>query len=121
MEKILKMSKFLPYFQEFESFLANSLENKLSAAPEPLRSAMTYYVESGGKRIRPCLFLNTYAMFKSVDNIAFNFAAAIELFHTFTLVHDDLPCMDNDDMRRGRPSCHNVFGEGQAVLAGELY
>ena len=54
-----------------------------------------------------------------MDTIAFNFATAIELFHTFTLVHDDLPCMDNDDVRRGRPSCHKVFGEGQAVLAGD--
>lgn len=81
--------------------------------------AMHYSLNLGGKRIRPLLFLITYSMYKSNYEEAIPIAGAIEMVHTYSLVHDDLPCMDNDDFRRGKPSNHKVFGEGIAVLAGD--
>jgi len=86
----------------------------------PLREAMAYSVNSGGKRLRPQLLL---AACESVcggyDAIALDFACAIEMIHTYSLIHDDLPAMDDDDMRRGIASNHKVFGEATAILAGD--
>lgn len=81
--------------------------------------ASGYSVRIGGKRIRPILLLLTYGLYK--DNIlnAMDMAAAIEMIHTYSLIHDDLPCMDNDDLRRGKPTNHKVYGENIAVLAGD--
>ena len=81
--------------------------------------AMNYSLMAGGKRLRPMLMQETYKMFGGDGDIIEPFMAAIEMIHTFSLVHDDLPCMDNDDMRRGKPSNHMVFGEAQALLAGD--
>lgn len=80
---------------------------------------MRYSLLSGGKRIRPILLLEFYSLFGGRAEGALNFAAAIEMIHTYSLIHDDLPCMDNDDMRRGRPSCHKAFGYDTALLAGD--
>ncbi len=82
--------------------------------------AMNYSALAGGKRLRPALLLEFYRLCggKSVSD-AVNFATALEFIHTYSLIHDDLPCMDNDDMRRGRPSCHIKFGEDTALLAGD--
>lgn len=81
--------------------------------------AMAYSLLSGGKRIRGVLTLAFYNLFQSDVERALPFAAAIEMIHAYSLIHDDLPCMDNDDMRRGKPSCHIAFGETIALLAGD--
>lgn len=81
--------------------------------------AMNYSILAGGKRLRPMLLGETYHMFGGAGQIAEPFMAAIEMVHTYSLVHDDLPCMDNDEYRRGRKTTHVVYGEGMAVLAGD--
>ena len=81
--------------------------------------AMRYSLLAGGKRLRPILCIAAYEMFESKTEEILPVACALELIHTFTLIHDDLPGMDNDDYRRGRLSSHKVFGEGMAVLAGD--
>ncbi len=84
-----------------------------------LRDAMEYSLFSDGKRIRPALAIGACeAMGGEVEKVL-PFAAAIEMIHTYSLIHDDLPCMDDDDLRRGRPTCHKVFGEAVALLAGD--
>lgn len=81
--------------------------------------AMSYSLNIGGKRIRPILLLLTYGLFnKNYENVM-PMAGAIEMIHTYSLIHDDLPCMDDDDLRRGSPTNHKVFGEAMAVLAGD--
>ncbi len=82
-------------------------------------SAARYSLLDGGKRIRPILLLEFYRLCGGNDDCAYNFACALEMIHTYSLIHDDLPCMDNDDMRRGRPSCHKKYGEALALLAGD--
>ena len=85
-----------------------------------LFDAMSYSISSGGKRLRPALLLEFYRLCGgNNDDSAANFAAALEFIHTYSLIHDDLPCMDDDDMRRGKPSCHIAFGEDTALLAGD--
>lgn len=81
--------------------------------------AMEYSLMAGGKRIRPMLMLETYRLFKGEGRIIEPFAAAIEMIHTYSLVHDDLPAMDNDDYRRGRETTHVVYGEDMGILAGD--
>lgn len=81
--------------------------------------AMTYSVKNGGKRIRPFLALEFAKACGGDLEAALDFSCAIEMIHTYSLIHDDLPCMDNDDMRRGKPSCHIAFGEDNALLAGD--
>src|SRR6184192_150529 len=80
---------------------------------------MRYSLFAGGKRLRPILCLATAEACRGKIDDALPLACAIECIHTYSLVHDDLPSMDNDDFRRGRPTCHKVFGEGIAVLAGD--
>lgn len=82
-------------------------------------TACRYSVLNGGKRIRPILLLEFYKLCGGEDDCAYNFACALEMIHSYSLVHDDLPCMDNDDMRRGKPSCHKAFGESTALLCGD--
>ena len=84
-----------------------------------LHEAMFYSLEAGGKRLRPCLVLAVCEMLGGDIEKALPAACALEMIHTYSLIHDDLPCMDDDDMRRGRPSNHKVFGEAMAVLAGD--
>ncbi len=81
--------------------------------------AMRYSLFAGGKRIRPELLLEMCRIHGGDINKAADIACAVEMMHTFSLIHDDLPCMDDDDMRRGKPSCHIQFGEAQALLAGD--
>ncbi len=90
-------------------------------APVTIHKAMRYSIFAGGKRIRPLLCLEAAKACGAAENgaCALNAACALETLHTYTLIHDDLPCMDNDDLRRGRPTNHKVFGEGIAVLAGD--
>ncbi len=81
--------------------------------------AMNYSLLSGGKRLRPVLLLAAYELFRNDEDTALPFACAMEMIHTYSLIHDDLPAMDNDDYRRGRPSNHKKFGEAAAILAGD--
>lgn len=81
--------------------------------------AMLYSLMAGGKRLRPILALEFCKMFGGSTKDAMPFACAVEMVHTYSLIHDDLPCMDNDDYRRGKPSCHKQFGEANALLAGD--
>ncbi|MFN7677034.1 MAG: geranylgeranyl diphosphate synthase CrtE [Cyanobacteriota bacterium] len=87
--------------------------------PEQLREAMRYSLLAGGKRLRPILCLAACALAGGSAEAALPTAVALEMIHTMSLIHDDLPAMDNDDLRRGRPTCHKMFGEAMAILAGD--
>lgn len=87
--------------------------------PEILREAVCYSLFAGGKRLRPALVLGTAELVGGDESPALPAAAAIEMIHTYSLIHDDLPAMDNDDLRRGKPTAHRVFGEAVAILAGD--
>lgn len=100
-----------------ETWLADCLEN--SAAPEGLRESMRYSLLAGGKRIRPVLCLVSARMCGLETAAALPFAGALECIHTYSLIHDDLPAMDDDDLRRGKPSNHRRFDEATAILAGD--
>ena len=84
-----------------------------------LYDSMYYSIKVGGKRIRPILLLLVCSLYKDNYETTLPIACAIEMIHTYSLIHDDLPCMDNDDLRRGKPTNHKVFGESMAVLAGD--
>lgn len=101
----------------FEAELSKAVAS-IGHEPE-LIEAMNYSLLAGGKRIRPMMLLNTTAMLGGDLDSALSFAIALEMIHTYSLIHDDLPAMDNDSLRRGRPTSHVVFGEAQAILAGD--
>ena len=107
-EKIAHIEEVLnKYLPKEEGYAAKVME------------AMNYSVLAGGKRLRPMLMEETYRMFGGSEQVIEPFMAAQEMIHTYSLVHDDLPCMDNDEYRRGRKTTHAVYGEGMAVLAGD--
>jgi farnesyl-diphosphate synthase (EC 2.5.1.10) len=87
--------------------------------PNRLKESMAYSIQAGGKRIRPRLIFATLDAFRKDMEIGIPAAAAVEMIHTYSLIHDDLPSMDNDDFRRGKPTNHRVFGEAMAILAGD--
>ena len=87
--------------------------------PPSIHRAMRHSVFAGGKRLRPILCLETGRMLGANDQSLLRPAAALELIHTYSLIHDDLPALDNDDLRRGKPTCHKAFGEATAILAGD--
>lgn len=100
--------------------LTNTVEPYLANTPSlALKTAMDYTLQNGGKRIRPLLIYATGAIFDAPSENLDIPATSVELIHTYSLIHDDLPCMDNADLRRGKPTCHKVHGEGMAVLAGD--
>jgi len=109
------------YYDSFfpDSTLEQFLERALAGAPVKLAEAIRYSVLAPGKRIRPRLAMNSGRMVGIAREAAAAAATAIELVHCYTLIHDDLPCLDNDDFRRGRPSNHKQFGEATALLAGD--
>ncbi|HEY5653416.1 MAG TPA: farnesyl diphosphate synthase [Pontiella sp.] len=110
------------YLKEKQALIDSALDNSLPPAttrPTTLHEAMRYCVLNGGKRIRPILCLATAEAFGASGPDVTATALAVELFHCSTLIHDDLPCMDNDDLRRGLPTCHIKFGEANAVLTGD--
>ncbi len=107
------------YREYIEGFLKEFYERFHSEPQKPLFEAMEYSLLAGGKRLRPIFAFDFCRMCGGDWKKAAPFAAAIEMIHTYSLIHDDLPCMDNDDLRRGRPTNHKVFGEGMAVLAGD--
>ncbi|GAB6150248.1 polyprenyl synthetase family protein [Clostridium novyi] len=104
--------------EEVNVWLNNYFENK-GSYNKIVYDAMKYSVEVGGKRIRPTLMLCTYNVYKDNYKDIMPMACAIEMIHTYSLIHDDLPAMDNDDLRRGKPTNHKVFGEAMAILAGD--
>ena len=88
-------------------------------AQNKIYDAMGYSLLAGGKRLRPVLALMTCVMCGGEETEALPFACALEMIHTYSLIHDDLPAMDNDDLRRGKPTNHKVYGEAMAILAGD--
>lgn len=106
---------------EWREQIDKTLEDiiRLSAYPSEFKKILEYAVFPGGKRLRPVLFLEWHSVFAPPSEAALEFACAIELMHCFSLIHDDMPCIDNDDMRRGKPTVHKAFGEGKALLAGD--
>lgn len=110
--------------REYREFIEDYLkaiyaDAKAQEPQKPLFEAMEYSLLAGGKRLRPIFALDFCRMCGGDWKNAAPFAAAIEMIHTYSLIHDDLPCMDDDDLRRGRPTNHKVYGEGLAVLAGD--
>jgi len=101
--------------ERIESILSRGMQTR----QKKIFESMLYSAQNGGKRIRPALLFMFYRIFDPVWQKAADFAAALEMVHTYSLIHDDLPCMDNDDMRRGKPSNHKMFGENIAVLSGD--
>ena len=93
---------------------------RLNIEAKFLEEAMNYSLLAGGKRIRPLIMIETYRLFGGKkEELVRPFAVALEMIHTYSLIHDDLPAMDNDDLRRGRPTNHKVYGEAVAILAGD--
>ena len=121
----MKNNIYETYDQHFESlrnFINVSLDDYLgidNPQLQPVGEAMAYSVEIGGKRVRPILTLEFCRMCGGNIIDAIPFACAIEMIHTYSLIHDDLPCMDDDDYRRGKESCHKKYGYANAVLAGD--
>lgn len=103
---------------EVESFIQSYFALKESYNKK-IYEAMLYSLNAGGKRIRPILLLLSYDMYKKEHTEVLPMAVAIEMIHTYSLIHDDLPAMDNDDLRRGKPTSHKVFGDAIAILAGD--
>lgn len=106
------------YVTAIESELQNLMPEK-DCLQKELYRAMRYSLLAGGKRIRPVLVLEFCGLCGGNQEAALPFACAVEMVHTYSLIHDDLPCMDNDSLRRGKPSNHIIFGEAQAMLAGD--
>ena len=114
--------KLPPFFEEDRLAVDAALERLMPAAiaqPSSIHTAMRYSVFAGGKRIRPILCLETSRIFSADVTPALHPACAMEFIHTYSLIHDDLPALDNDDLRRGKPTCHKKFGEAIAILAGD--
>jgi geranylgeranyl diphosphate synthase type II len=107
------LARLIPLLESHELFAFSQGE-----APR-LGKAMNYSLEAGGKRVRPVLCMLAAESVGGTAESALSCAIALEFIHTYSLIHDDLPAMDDDDLRRGKPTCHVVFGEGQAILAGD--
>ena len=110
------------FFESDRAGIEEALDRLLpkeEAHPASIHKAMRYSVFAGGKRIRPILCLEAAAMFSDNPVAAVSTGCALEFIHTYSLIHDDLPALDNDDFRRGKPTCHKVFGEAIAILAGD--
>lgn len=112
-------SRWAEYKAYIEDYLRRFYGEFHSEPQKPLFEAIEYSLMAGGKRLRPCFVFEFCRMCGGAWQQAAPFAAAIEMIHTYSLIHDDLPCMDNDDFRRGKPTNHKVFGEAMAVLSGD--
>ena len=115
----------MDFYKEFEEKIIEvnkSLDKYIEEKEAPqatIYKAMKYSINAGGKRIRPVIMLAAAEMIGGNSDGVMPFACALEMIHTYSLIHDDLPCMDDDDLRRGKPTNHKVFGEAMAVLAGD--
>lgn len=108
--------------QRYLEMIDGALENyayEVADGQDIVREAMLYSLKNGGKRVRPMLTLAFCEVCGGRAEDALPFACAVEMIHTYSLIHDDLPCMDDDDLRRGKPSCHKQYGEANALLAGD--
>jgi len=111
-----------PYLEEQRLPVDQELDRLLPGAseyPRSIHQAMRHSVFAGGKRLRPILCLEAGRLFDADEAVLLRLASALELIHTYSLIHDDLPALDNDDLRRGKPTCHVVYGEATAILAGD--
>ena len=115
------MIAFEQYLRDKKKLVEDKMISYLSQldAPSTLKDSMLYSISAGGKRIRPILALAVMESFQKDPLQIMDAVCAIEFVHTYSLIHDDLPSMDNDDYRRGKPTSHKVFGEAQAILAGD--
>lgn len=109
------------FSHKYKQLLENELHKSVNElnAPHVIKEAMLYSLEAGGKRIRPLLLFASLDAFNERPDKGLQAACAVEMIHTYSLIHDDLPSMDNDDYRRGKPTNHKVFGDGFAILAGD--
>ena len=110
------------FFEADRALIDNALERLLppeNTQPPSIHRAMRYSVFAGGKRLRPVLCIESARMFGEDIAGAAQVGCAVEFIHTYSLIHDDLPALDNDDLRRGKPTCHKMFGEAMAILAGD--
>lgn len=112
------MNNFIEEFELRKRFINKGLKSIFNDK-NILEDGSFYALMNNGKRLRPILFVEFYSLFREVDEPCKDFAYAIELIHNYSLVHDDLPAMDNDDMRRGKPTVHKKFGEDMAILIGD--
>ena len=114
------MNKLLDtYIEDIDNRLISLIPN-FDGRQAKVSEAMKYSLMAGGKRLRPVLFMEFYKLCGGKDyDLALDFACALEMIHTYSLIHDDFPCMDDDDFRRGRPSCHKAFDYATALLAGD--
>lgn len=106
------------YKEEVENWIEDYFKGK-DVGDNSMLEPTVYSLKIGGKRIRPILMICTHNMYSEKRKEILPFAAAMEMIHTYSLIHDDLPCMDNDDLRRGKPTNHKVYGEAMATLAGD--
>ncbi len=116
------MQKAVDYLKHVSALTEAKFDEHLPAEnskPESMHEAMRYSMFAGGKRLRPALAYAAFEVFSGKGDVIFYVTSALEMVHTFSLIHDDLPCMDDDDFRRGKPTCHKKFGEAPAVLAGD--
>lgn len=113
--------QFLSYLKQNKELIDKELPIFIEqlSAPQVLKDSMIYSLRAGGKRIRPVLLLATLEAFQKDRMLGIEVACALEMIHTYSLIHDDLPSMDNDDLRRGKPTNHKVYGEAIAILAGD--
>ena len=110
------------FFEEDRAAVDAALDRLMpaeDAQPPSIHRAMRYSVQAGGKRVRPILCLESARIFGADVTTVLPVACALEFIHTYSLIHDDLPALDNDDLRRGKPTCHKKFGEANAILAGD--
>ncbi len=110
------------FFEEDRAAVDAALDRLMpgeNAQPPSIHRAMRYSVQAGGKRVRPILCLESARIFTADVAPVLPVACALEFIHTYSLIHDDLPALDNDDLRRGKPTCHKKFGEAAAILAGD--
>lgn len=113
---------FQDYLKKKREIVNQALDKYLpdeNKEPKSLHQAMRYSVFAGGKRLRPILAIASFEAVNGRGRAVLPVACALEMIHTYSLIHDDLPCMDDDDLRRGKPTLHKVYGEGMAVLAGD--
>ena len=116
------MSDFAAKLKNFSLDFNNRLSglfNFPEGSERQVSQAMYYSLSNGGKRLRPFLLTKVAELFDIESEVSFTVAASLEMLHTYSLIHDDLPAMDNDDYRRGKPTCHKQFDEATAILAGD--
>lgn len=119
MDPNVLLKKDMKEKQELVNIILDRYLPRKDEYPKEIHKALRYSIFAGGKRLRPYLTLATYQMYKEDLEPITPVAAAIEMLHTYTLIHDDLPDIDDDDFRRGKKSCHTMFGDGVALLAGD--